>query len=286
MVPGTREQNPHPPQASTVLDGYVRTAPCSQNALDIFKGEWTSALPGEYSTLQAGTACLFEDARIEWAAQTLGGFENKHVLELGPLEGGHTAMIEKLGAASVTAIEASTRAYLKCLITKEILSLRRTRFLCGDLLEYLRTNTTRFDICVASGVLYHMRHPVELLARLAERTDRLFLWTHYYDPFLIARQESVAERFRGSTPAEYAGFAHTLYRYEYRHALEWTGFCGGSESYAYWLNRGDILACLGRFGFDEIHVGCEDPHFHHGPCFALVALRHPQCKIKEPVSLL
>lgn len=272
----TAFRNQEPPAAPLLpvaLNYYVRSAPCPQNALDIFQGEWSSALPGEYASLRAGESRLFEDDRITWAAEALGGFEGRTVLELGPLEGGHTYMIEKLGAASVVAVEANVRAYLKCLITKELLGLRRCRFLCGDLMEYLRTDPTRFDICIASGVLYHMRRPVDLLALLAARTDRLFLWTHYYDPAAIARNGPVAERFTGSAPADHAGFRHTLHRYEYRQALEWNGFCGGSESYSHWMEREAILACLRWLGFDELRIGFEDPDFPHGPCFGVAALR-------------
>jgi hypothetical protein len=256
------------------LDHYVRCAPCPQNALDIFKGEWSSKLPGNLGTLEAGTAALFEDIRIDWAAAELGGFANRNVLELGPLEGGHTYMIEQRGAASVVAVEANHRAYLKCLITKEILGLQRSRFLCGDLMEYLRADTTWFDVCIASGVIYHMRNPVELLARLAERTDRLFIWTHYYDAEAVASAGVIVDRFREAIPSEYAGFHHTLQRYEYLHALQWNGFCGGSETYSHWMLRDDILACLKWLGFDDVRINFEYPMYPHGPCFALAALRH------------
>jgi hypothetical protein len=248
-----------PPVPRIALDYYVRSAPHPQNALDLFQGEWSSALPGEHASLRAGTAGLFEDPRLEWAAAQLGGFGGRTVLELGPLEGGHTFMIEKGGAARVTAVEANARAYLKCLIVKELLGLVRSHFLCGDLMQYLRTDPTRFDACVASGVLYHVRNPVELIARLAERTDRLFVWTHYYDPHLVARNGSVADRFNGVEQAEFAGFRCTVRRFEYRHALEWNGFCGGSEACGCWMTRDDLLACLKWFGFDVVQVCFEEP---------------------------
>lgn len=262
-----------PPRQAVALDYYVRSAPSPQNALDIFKGEWSSALPGEFATSRAGGLGLFEDPRIDWAAEQLGSFEGRHVLELGPLEGGHTFMIERLGAASVTAVEANTRAYLKCLITKELLQLQRSRFLCGDLMEYLRGDATHYDAIVASGVLYHMKNPVEMLARVAVRTDRLFLWTHYHDPALIARNPPVAERFAGAERAEYAGFRHTLHRFEYRHALEWNGFCGGTEESSYWMSRADLLAALEWFGYDALRIGFDEPDFPNGPCFAIAATR-------------
>ena len=46
----------------------------------------------------------------------------KTVLELGPLEGAHTYQLHQRGA-NIVAVEASKQAYLKCLITKEIVGL-------------------------------------------------------------------------------------------------------------------------------------------------------------------
>lgn len=85
------------------------------------------------------------------------------VLELGPLEAGHTYMLEKMGARSIVAVEANSRAYLKCLIVKELFELKRAKFLLGDFVAYLKNNTRHFDLCLASGVLYHMQNPAELL---------------------------------------------------------------------------------------------------------------------------
>lgn len=79
-----------------VLDYYIKSAPSSQNALDIFKGEWASMFPANAS-LVAGTIPLFEDNRIAWAIEQLRGVQSKHIVELGPLEAGHTYMLEKHG---------------------------------------------------------------------------------------------------------------------------------------------------------------------------------------------
>lgn len=38
-----------------------------------------------------------EDYRIEWFERIVGGFSGKRVLELGPLEEGHSYMLEKGG---------------------------------------------------------------------------------------------------------------------------------------------------------------------------------------------
>src|SRR5687767_8820563 len=112
---------------------YSVVAPSNQAMLDIFKGEWSSRMPAETGLVTSpGQAGLFEDPRIAWAGQMFQGFEGKSVLELGPLEGGHSYMMQQAGASKVIAVEANNRAFLKCLIVKQILNLTNVQFLFGD----------------------------------------------------------------------------------------------------------------------------------------------------------
>jgi hypothetical protein len=137
---------PEPEQQDvSVLDAYVQGPPSGENALRIFAGEWSSRLPAPYHAL-TGEADLFEDLRITWLADVLGRFAGLNVLELGPLEAGHTTMLERGGAASIVAVESNVRAYLKCLIVKELLGLTRTTFLLGDAVSYLQSNCRRFCV--------------------------------------------------------------------------------------------------------------------------------------------
>jgi hypothetical protein len=264
-----------------LLDQFITSAPNLQDTVDIFKGEWSSKLPESLGELHTGSVGLFNDARIEWAAQQLGGFENKTVLELGPLEGGHTSMIEHYGAASITAIESNTHAYLKCLIVKEILGLQRAHFLYGDFIEFLKSNSASFDIGIASGVLYHMRNPVELIALLAKTCNRLFIWTHYYDEAILSANPHLSHKFSEGVPEKYGDFSHTLYRQEYKEALNWTGFCGGNAPHSQWMNRDDILRCCKHFGFDEIQTHFEQPDHPNGPSFAFVAVKNSHQSNRE-----
>ncbi len=256
-----------------LLDQYVTTAPSPQNALDVFRAEWSSRLPQPFAALEAGKIPLFEDDRIRWLEGECGGFAGKRILELGPLEAGHTYMLERGGAAEVVAVEANTRAFLKCLIVKELFGLSRSRFLCGDFVEYLRSEGSSFDVCVASGVLYHMREPAELIALLADRCrDWLLLWTHYYDPAVMVTRPDIAHKFPRSTTAETRGFRHSLHRYEYGGSLDWKGFCGGSARYSNWMEREDIPSCLEYFGFGDVRTRVE-PNHPNGPAFSLLARR-------------
>ncbi len=182
-------------------------------------------------------------------------------------------MFEQAGFGSVLAIEANPRAYLKCLVVKEIVGLPRTRFLCGDFLEYLRDAPARADVVSACGVLYHMVNPVELLALLSKITGRLFLWTHYYDADLVRKNRTLARRFTAEHETEYDGFAHRLFRYQYWGSASVRQFCGGPRPHAHWMRRDHILACLKHFGFTVIQTSFEAPDHPDGPAFALLATR-------------
>ncbi|HZM69124.1 MAG TPA: class I SAM-dependent methyltransferase [Candidatus Cryosericum sp.] len=262
------------PAARRPLDTYVLKAPDPQNALDIFSDEWASRLPPPLDGHRAGSHPLFDDARIRWLDREVGGVAGKSALELGPLEGGHAYMLERLGAEEVVAVEGNTRAYLKCLIVKEVLGLRRVRFLCGDILEYLRREERRFDLCLASGVLYHMQDPVELIDLLSRRcAGFLLLWTHYYDPVMVRSDRRLARKFGSGREHERGGFRHTLYPYHYRDAREKPGFCGGALPTSAWMTREEILSALAHFGFADLRVGSDEPRQRNGPAFAVIARR-------------
>ncbi len=257
-----------------ILDQYLKSLPSKQNALDIFKGEWSSKLPTDFAKLQAGQIPLFEDPRVIWAAENLGGLKGKNVLELGPLEAGHTYMLEQLGAISITSVESNTRAYLKCLIIKEILGLKKVHFLLGDFIEYLRTNPSKFNFCFASGVLYHMTNPVELISLIANVSDRVYLWTHYYDEQIIKNNSQIAFKFPEFSSNNYQGFQHTIYKYDYEKALDFAGFCGGSNPYSNWLTRDDIIGAFNHFGLGNIKIHFDNPNSVNGPSISLVASRY------------
>ena len=254
---------------------YVASTPSPQTALDIMAGRWKSALPEPLSHYRAGNIPLFEDHRIKWLAEQVGGLEGQSILELGPLEGGHSYLLEKLGAARIVAVEADRYAYLKCLIIKELLDLKRVSFQCGDGVAYLReADCETYDLCLASGVLYHMQNPAELLALLAKHClKHLFLWTHYYEETALAKRKKIWRRHTRQQQAEYGGFNYTLFRYEYQEGRFAAGFSGGTAEFSHWMSRADILRCLEYFGFAELRIGFDEPDHQHGPAFAVLASR-------------
>lgn len=260
-----------PPQID-IAPGYESAAPSAQNAMDIFKGGWVSAFPVE-TGLQAGTNALFADPRILWlTAQLKDWFKGKDVLELGPLEGAHTATLLSEGAASVTAIEAKRDSYLRCLVTKEVLQLHGASFQLGNFLPYLERDETQWPLIVASGVLYHMSDPIRTLELLSSRTDRLYLWTHVVDPDAMRPGDPRLDALGDPELRDWNGRLIKLHKRPYLEQKEKT-FCGGLEAEPRWINREDLLWLLAQLGFDEIITAHDKPDAEHGPSLSILASR-------------
>jgi hypothetical protein len=255
-----------------ILDAYVLTEPNNQNVLDIFKGQWSSRLPDNFGLVtQPGTARLFEDDRVAWAEQTLGNFSNWKILELGPLEGGHSYMFQSRNANKVISIEANTRAFLKCLCIKEILKLDRVEFKLGDFMSFLENDNSKYSMVFASGVLYHMEEPIRLLKLISRVSDRLFIWTHYYDQGIILNREKLRHKFSPVSSFEYDGVSYEYSTQSYKDSLAWLGFCGGPKPVSKWLTRDSIIKALTQFGFADIQINFDHLDHQNGPAFAICA---------------
>jgi hypothetical protein len=254
---------------------HVDGPPDVQTTLDVFRGEWASRLPPPYDLLRAGEVNLFDDDRIRWSFEHVGPLTDQTVLELGPLEGGHTYMALQAGAARVVAVEGNTRHFLKCLVVKELLQMDGAEFRLGDFVAMMQTTEETYDLVLAQGVLYHMVDPVELIALAAERGRRLALWTQYYDRGRIARLSPIVRRRFAGAPvsALTRGFEHTHHRHDYGLGRKLVGFYGGNQPHSNWLSREDLMRALQHFGWRVIEVGFDNPDHPHGPCLALTAVR-------------
>lgn len=254
---------------------YCLQAPSEQNAVDIFAGEWTTALPiAEVNTGEAFR--IEEDRRVAWAVEKLGSVRGKRVLELGPLEAGHTWLLEQQGA-DVLGIEANERAFLRCLIAKNALRLR-AQFLLGDFGAFLATDQSRFDLIFASGVLYHLADPAQVLLHMASRADRLFLWSHFYDAEAVAAHPKLSRDFaKGPAAAKVSrGGVEATYHYRVYGPGALTrlmpGFCGGMTTTTVWLTLPDIEAIVRSQGLEVCGLEVQRDH-PHGPAFQLAARR-------------
>lgn len=257
-----------------VLKSYATAAPSRQSVIDIFKGEWSSTFPASTGLIATpGGSKLFEDDRITWLAELVRGFDGKKILELGSLEAGHTYMMHERGAKSVTAIEANSRSYLKCLCVKELFDLHRAHFLYGDAMAYTESCSERFDLCVASGILYHVRQPVEFLHSLSCTAPLLFLWTHYYDDAVIQARRDLRKRFGRPYEVVVNGRTYAVAERKYGKGLHWAGFTGGSAQSALWLTRDSLFRALGDCGMTVEATNFDAPGHKNGPALALFARR-------------
>lgn len=254
---------------------YATQAPSAQQTLDLFRGKWASRLPAALGDCEAGKAPLFEDPRVDWAIENLGSLGidmgASTVLEVGPLEGGHTYKLVRRGARSVTAVEAHPEAYLKCLVLKELLGMERVNFLYGDAVSFLRSIGHTYDVGFASGFLYHMANPVEFLELICRRTRAVFLWSVYWDPLFVREHPGRPAGTAGVETSAHAGFRHTLHRHDYGENLDFGQFWGGPESHSNWMEKDEILGALAHFGFSRQIVELEaNPN---GSALRLVAAR-------------
>ena len=266
---------PPVPPTHDPLDTYARGTLGAQATVDIFKGVWSSELPSALG-VNSGSAKLFEDPRIQWMLDQLGDIAGWRVLELGPLEGGHSAMLQAAGAGHVIALDACAMSYLKCLVVKDLCKLSRVAFQYGDFMTYLEQSGPGVDLVVASGVLYHQRDPVACITRMAARSDRLFIWTHYYTDDLHTehlRSDMFTPVRAETNPSLPAGFSGELFRLDYEAYLPGVKYRGGVDEHTHWMRREDILACLRHCGLTDIRIAFDQREHPFAANFALLAQR-------------
>lgn len=210
-----------------------------KSAFEILKG-WSSKF--EVNGISyGGDLDLINDWRLQWHLDMIGGAIGKMVLELGPLEGGHTVAMEEAGA-NVIAIEGNQNNFLKCLIVKNQYDLK-AKFVFGDFCEYIKNYSGRFDFVSAAGVLYHQKNPAELIYDLSRITDTVLVWSQ------VANDEhpSKVTHFIYSHGKEYAGKLN-----DYNGAHSTDNFCGGLEETAFWMYEEEMLRCFRDAGFKNI----------------------------------
>ncbi|MDR3476235.1 MAG: methyltransferase domain-containing protein [Devosia sp.] len=261
-----------PIQASASFDGYATAPAAPANAVRLLDPSWVAALPPELG-IKAGEIPLYADGRIDWLVEQLrADWPSLDILELGPLEASHTGMMLKAGARSVLAIEGNRLAYLKCLVVKETLGLADAHFLLGDFVPFLQHDERHWPLIVASGVLYHMVQPLELLRALAKRTDRLFLWTHVYDPKAMPKGDPRHAFFTGTETVDFDGAHYRVHAHPYG-VMAIPTFCGGPVQGPRWMEREDVFDALQRLGFDDIRISSEQPDHPSGPALSILAQR-------------
>lgn len=251
-------------------DRYESLYPSEQSQLDIFSGSWSCELPSTANAVSGGWAKTFVDPKIDWFIEKIGGVKGLNGLELGPLEGGHSWMLQNNGVQSLKSIESNRNSFLKCLIVKNILRMDNVKFVLGDFCKFLEKPSEFFDFIIASGVLYHLKNPIQILELILSQTKHVLIWTHYYDELLIDSNEDQKRKIIPQDDFEYSGKKYSTVSYSYNESKEWDGFCGGMNDSATWYEKNLYLNVCHHKGF-KTEIYADEPNHAHGPAFCFLA---------------
>jgi hypothetical protein len=123
------------------------------------------------------------DKRLKYMSYFLD-LRGQRILEIGPLEGHHSIILEKMGVRQNIAIESRTENLEKCDRIKQKYHLEHTEFVQYDLEKLYKGEVTPnfkgpFDLVFCLGVLYHLPDPGHGLEWMRSQGTTLFLGTHY-----------------------------------------------------------------------------------------------------------
>jgi hypothetical protein len=99
----------------------------------------------------------------------------KTVIEFGPMEGAQTAGLIRLGARSVTCIEARAESFIKTMIAKTVFGWDNVRLVMDDFHNADDLKYGKFDLAFAHGVYYHSVAPFFFFENLMSLSDNIFI---------------------------------------------------------------------------------------------------------------
>jgi hypothetical protein len=254
-----------------IRDSYENKKPTNQNIFDRFRGNFATIFP-DVDT--GGYANLSDDQRIHWCNSILN-LKDKTALECGPLELGHSYMMQKFGCKQITAVENNWYCYLKCLAVKESLKISNVELLFGDVIEYLKECTNKFDFVLCSGILYHLPNPVELIHLISLVTENIFIWTHIYNE----ESSTITRQNINRADIEYDGEVYSGGRQTYKDdgnsKLE-SIYCGGKFKISFWISEQCLYKALKKYGFINIQKNdtLSDLHHPNGPAISIFASKN------------
>ncbi len=176
------------------------------------------------------------------------------VLDLGCKEGYNALDFCDLGASRVLGVEARASYIEEAVKEKESGSYEKADFILGDARIIDEAGLGSFDICLCSGLLYHMKDPVDLLMRIGKMSRSLVLETHvalpvYLDPL-------VGGKYRGNlqrkiVAREFGGESYQGRRNIFPASVDMGTTSGSVDSReTFWLTIASLKKALQRSGFE------------------------------------
>jgi tetratricopeptide (TPR) repeat protein len=196
-----------------------------------------------------------EDHRLKYLFYFMD-VRGQRVLELGPLEGHHSIVLEKMGVRELIALESKPENLAKCNLTKARHQLDKTTFLQHNIValsEGLEEPqfAPGFDLVFCCGLLYHVPNPARVLSWCHEQAPALFLGTHYYEP---ASPESYAKGIFRPGSVQFAGKEYSGMLI----AEVMTEMLSGTSKTSLWPGEGELLRMIADAGYKSVSVFGKD----------------------------
>lgn len=198
-----------------------------------------------------------EDARLKYICDFLD-LRGTRVLEIGPFEGYHSILLDKMGARAHVAVEWNEENYRKCLRIKAKYGLTNME-LHRQNIEELYAGRERprfegdFDVVFCLGVLYHLSNPAWALEWFRQLGSCLFLGTHYIEPAALERYKRF--RFIENYTVSHKG---RTYRGWGMKRVDAAG--SGPASIGFWPYEEDLAMMLEQAGYARVETLGKDLH--------------------------
>lgn len=181
-----------------------------------------------------GAYNAYDDIRLRWFFERLPGVSS--ILELGSLEGGHTARLAaQPGVRRVVAVEGRRANIERARFAHQLLGNAHVELVEADLEQVDLAQLGRFDAVACLGVLYHLPRPWELLRQMARVADHAYVWTHIAGP---GQDDTELEGYRGLWQNEH-GLADPL---------------SGLSARSFWPTLESLVAMARDSGFARAEV--------------------------------
>ncbi|HOL47414.1 MAG TPA: DUF1698 domain-containing protein [bacterium] len=136
--------------------------------------------PGHQGGIENKTATYETLLRIEMPEN----LNNKRVLDIGAWDGYFSFEAEKRGASEVLAIDSHYRLEKDSdksgfEVAKKILA-SNVKYQIMDVYDISNKNIGYYDVVLFLGVLYHLKHPLLALEKIAEVTKELMILETFY----------------------------------------------------------------------------------------------------------
>jgi SAM-dependent methyltransferase len=176
------------------------------------------------------------------------------VLDLGCKEGYNSLDFSDLGACKVLGVEARASFVEEALREKTHGPYGSVDFVLGDARTIDEAGLGSFDICLCSGLLYHMQDPVDLLRRIGKISKHLVLETHvalpvWLDPFVGGKYRCNLQR--KIVAREFCGASYQGRRNIFPASVDMGTTSGSVDSHeTFWLTIASLKKALQSGGFE------------------------------------